>query len=74
MRKSTRIRDTAKNEPYCHSTRMRDTRVSSIVTQYIYENLYKHIYEQPVIVDNRLAQLSGIDISLNVREATSSLR
>lgn len=44
------------------STRQRDSKVSEIVTQYIYENLYKGIYENPLLITNKLAQLSGIDI------------
>lgn len=47
---------------YNKSTRQQDTKASDAVTQYIYSNLYKHIYKEPMVVDNKLAQLSGIDI------------
>ena len=62
MSKSTRHRDTAKNEPYSHSTRMRDNKASNAVTEFIYENLYQRIYKEPYIVGDRVAQRAGVDI------------
>lgn len=44
------------------STRSNDTRASNEVTKYLYTNLYKHIYKEPIIVTDKIAQLSGIDI------------
>ena len=58
---STRTRDTA-NKPYSRSTRTRDSKASDAVTQYVYDNLYKHIYKEPYIVENTVAQKAGIDI------------
>ena len=60
--KSTRHRDTAKNEPYCCSTRARDTVASDAVTEFIYENLYQKVYKEPYVVENRVAQRAGVDI------------
>ena len=47
---------------YNKSTRKRDSNASDAVTQYVYENLYKHIYKEPYIVENTVAQKAGIDI------------
>ena len=47
---------------YNKSTRQQDTKASDEVTKFLYSNLYKHIYKEPIIVDNKIAQLSGIDI------------
>ena len=47
---------------YNKSTRKRDSNASDAVTQFIYENLYKHIYKEPYIVENTVAQKAGIDI------------
>ena len=47
---------------YNKSTRKRDSVASDAVTQYVYENLYKHIYKEPYIVENTVAQKAGIDI------------
>ena len=44
------------------STRVRDIKASDAVTQYVYENLYKHIYKEPYVVENTVAQKAGIDI------------
>lgn len=47
---------------YNKSTRKRDSVASDAVTQYVYDNLYKHIYKEPYIVENTVAQKAGIDI------------
>lgn len=47
---------------YNKSTRHRDSKASDAVTQYVYDNLYKHIYKEPYIVENTVAQKAGIDI------------
>ena len=47
---------------YKQSTRKRDSIASNSVTQYVYENLYKHIYKEPYVVENTVAQKAGIDI------------
>lgn len=62
MSKSIRKSDTAKNEPYCCSTRARDNKASNAVTEFIYENLYQKVYKEPYVVENGLAQRAGVDI------------
>ena len=47
-----------------NSSRLYDTKASNVVTQFLYENLYSHIFEQCVVVCNKEAQLQGIDIAV----------
>lgn len=47
---------------YNKSTRAQDTKASDIVTEFIYENLYRYIYKEPYIVSDKVAQCAGVDI------------
>ena len=52
---------------YNKSTRAQDTKASDIVTEFIYENLYRYIYKEPYIVSDKVAQCAGVDITVNNR-------